>query len=58
MKQRVATPQEAAELLKVSDRKIRSMIRSGELPGFRLGAEYRVDLERLEEVLAGERPTS
>lgn len=46
------TPDEAERILKIPARRVRAMIRAGELPGRRLGHTYRVNLRALERLLA------
>lgn len=55
--QRWVDPKTAGIMLGFSDRKIRDLIRAGELPGRRFGQTYRVDLERFEAMLEESKPT-
>ena len=47
----VLTVKEAAERLKTSRQQIRMMIRSGQLPAVRVGREWRLSVEALEQFL-------
>jgi len=47
------TAQEASEILKVSDQTVRDMIRSGKLPGFKVGRAWRIRREALEKIIQG-----
>ncbi len=48
---RVLTVEEAASLLKVSKQQIRKMIREDTLPAIKVGREWRISEEYLEEFL-------
>ena len=50
---KLLTVQEAAELLKTSKQQIRKMIRSGLIPAVRIGREWRISVEYLEQFLQG-----
>ena len=47
------TTQEAGTILKVSDQTIRDMIRTGRLPGFKVGRAWRIRRETLEKIIQG-----
>ena len=47
------TTQEASNILKVSDQTIRDMIRTGRLPGFKVGRAWRIRREALEKIIQG-----
>lgn len=47
------TPKEAAQLLKVSDRMVLDLLRSGELPGRKVGSLWRISPAALEQYLHG-----
>ncbi len=49
---RVLTVEEAASLLKVSKQQIRKMIREDTLPAIKVGREWRISEEYLEEFIA------
>ena len=42
---------EIAEILKISDKTVRNMIEAGEIPGYRIGNQYRVKVEDFNEYL-------
>lgn len=42
---------EIAEILKISDKTVRNMIETGEIPGYRIGNQYRVKKEEFTEYL-------
>ena len=48
---KLLTVQETAELLKTSKQQIRKMIRNGLIPAMRIGREWRVSTEYLEQFL-------
>ena len=48
---KLLTVQETAELLKTSKQQIRKMIRSGLIPAARIGREWRIAAEYLEQFL-------
>ena len=48
---RVATPQEVAEMLRVSPDTVYRLAAKGELPSFRVGVALRFDLDELEPFL-------
>ena len=48
---KLLTVQETAELLKTSKQQIRKMIRSGLIPAMRIGREWRISAEYLEQFL-------
>ena len=54
MSQPLLTAAEVAEQLRVSTMTIYRLIRSGELPAVRVGRNYRVRAEALQEYLAGQ----
>jgi excisionase family DNA binding protein len=45
---RFATPDEAAKLLRISARTVRRLVRTHELPGVKIGGQYRVDVDALD----------
>jgi excisionase family DNA binding protein len=47
--------QEAARLLGVSDDTIRRMIKSGQLPAFKVRSQWRIRKEEVERIMRGER---
>ena len=56
MPPRLLTTQEAAEFLRVSRATIRRWCKAGQLPAVRIGRQWRIDMDQLERVLAGELP--
>ena len=48
---KLLTVQETAELLKTSKQQIRKMIRGGLIPAVRIGREWRISAEYLEQFL-------
>lgn len=48
---KLLTVQETAELLKTSKQQIRKMIRSGLIPAVRIGREWQISAEYLEQFL-------
>lgn len=50
----VLTVKEAAERLKTSRQQIRMMIRNGQLPAVRVGREWRITTEALEQFLTSQ----
>lgn len=50
----VLTVKEAAERLKTSRQQIRRMIRNGQLPAVRVGREWRITAETLEQFLTSQ----
>ena len=56
MPPRLLTTQEAAEFLRVSRATIRRWCKAGQLPAVRIGRQWRIDMDQLERVLAGEAP--
>lgn len=51
MESRFLTTREGSAFLNVTEKKVRRMLRDGELPGLKLGDEWRLDLKRLETLL-------
>lgn len=47
----VYTPKEAAAILKVSERKINELLRKGELKGSKVGRQWRITEQQLDEFL-------
>ena len=56
MPPRLLTTQEAAEFLRVSRATILRWCKAGQLPAVRIGRQWRIDMDQLERVLAGELP--
>ena len=56
MPPRLLTTQEVAEFLRVSRATIRRWCKAGQLPAVRIGRHWRIDMDQLERVLAGEVP--
>jgi excisionase family DNA binding protein len=54
MAPRLLTTQEAAEFLRVSRATIRRWCKARELPAVQIGRQWRIDMDQLERVLAGE----
>jgi excisionase family DNA binding protein len=55
---KVLTVREAAELLQFSEYQIRCLLRSGKLPGFRFGRRWRIDADRVYQMISGsDQPT-
>jgi len=50
----ILTLQQAAELLQVSERTLTRMAKRGELPGTRIGGQWRFDRDRLKALVRGE----
>lgn len=50
---KLVSPAQVAAFLSISPKRVRRLLRSGDLPGLvRLGRQYRVDLSRLREWIA------
>lgn len=45
------TPKEVATALKISENTVRRMLRSGELPGIKIGQQWRVTYKQLVSIL-------
>jgi excisionase family DNA binding protein len=56
MPPRLLTTQEAAEFLRVSRATILRWCKAGQLPAVRIGRQWRIDMDQLKRVLAGEVP--
>jgi excisionase family DNA binding protein len=50
----ILTLQQAAELLQVSERTIKRMVKRGEMPGTRIGGQWRFDRDQLKALVRGE----
>lgn len=50
----ILTLQQAAELLQVSERTVHRMVKRGELPGARIGGQWRFDRESLKALVRGD----
>ena len=50
----ILTLQQAAEMLQISDRTIQRMVKRGEMPGVRLGGQWRFERDQLKALVRGE----
>ncbi|MCK9995656.1 MAG: helix-turn-helix domain-containing protein [Candidatus Krumholzibacteria bacterium] len=50
----ILTLQQAAEMLQISERTIQRMLKMGEIPGTRIGGQWRFDREQLRAMVRGE----
>lgn len=53
----ILTVEEAAELLRVTDDKLRNLIKEGTIPGVRIGRTFRIYRNELRDALDGTRVT-
>jgi excisionase family DNA binding protein len=49
MSDNLLTPKQVAERLRVSPDTVKRMLRNGEMPGFRLGGQWRIPEDKFEE---------
>jgi excisionase family DNA binding protein len=54
----IMTMEQAADLLQVSVRTLQRMVKTGDIPGRRVGRQWRFDREQLKEWVRGEASTS
>jgi excisionase family DNA binding protein len=47
----------AARLLGISDSRVKNMAKAGEIPGYRIGSNYKFDQSELEQRIATQRTT-
>ncbi len=50
----ILTLQQAAEMLQISERTIQRMLKTGEIPGARIGGQWRFDRQQLRAMVRGE----
>ncbi|MEN8006584.1 MAG: helix-turn-helix domain-containing protein [Candidatus Krumholzibacteriota bacterium] len=50
----ILTLQQAAEMLQISERTIQRMLKAGEIPGTRIGGQWRFDRDQLRSMVRGE----
>jgi len=55
---KLLTPREAASILKISNRTLHRMIQTGQIPGLKVGGQWRILESRLEELVQEQENTA